>query len=143
LDFSLAIWKESPDAGDTSVTAGKNIEAAKVTQIFNTTVYGGAANLVGSATESQITFNVTTNDFASLENVLRANSVSEQDITDLKAALEGDPPAKSAGRFGPKVSRWVAKMVGKACDGSWGIAIGAAGKLLAEAISRYYGLQQN
>jgi len=141
LDFSLAIWKENPDAGATSMRPGKDIEPTRVSQIFNTTVYGGAANLVGTANESQITFDVTTNDLSSLERVLRANNVSEQDIAELKTALEEDPPATSAGRFGPKVSAWVSRMVGKTCEGGWGIAIGAAGKLLADAISRYYGLQ--
>lgn len=139
LDFSLAIWKEYPDAGSNLSKADKNIEPAKVTQIFNTTVYGGAANLVGTASESQIIFDVTTNDLSSLERVLRANNVSDQDISELKVALQEDPPAKAEGRFGPRVSTWVSKMVGKACEGGWGISIGAAGKLLAEAISRYYG----
>ena len=141
LDFSLAIWKEDPDVGSTLSKTGKDIEPAKVTQIFNTTVYGGTANLVGTAGESQITFDVTTNDLSSLESVLRANNVSDQDISELKAALQEDPPAKVKGRFGPRVSAWVSKMVGKACEGGWGISIGAAGKLLADAISRYYGHQ--
>jgi len=141
LDFSLAIRKEYPDAGSNLSKAGNNIEPTKVTQIFNTTVYGGAANLVGTASESQIIFDVTTNDLLSLERVLIANNVSDEDISELKAALQDDPPAKLQGRFGPRVSGWISKMVGKACEGSWGISIGAAGKLLADAISRYYGLQ--
>lgn len=114
---------------------------ARVSQIFNTTVYGGAANLVGTAEDSQVIFDVTTNDLSTLERVLSANSVSRQDITELEVALEEDPPPTSPSRFGPKVSAWLSKMVGKACDGSWGISVGAAGKLLADAITRYYGLQ--
>jgi hypothetical protein len=140
LDFSLAIWKEDPDAGTATPKAGQDLKPARVTQIFNTTVYGGAANVVGTATESQITFTVTTNDLPSLEKYLRENDVPDDDITSLKEALREDPPIKGD-RFGPKVSAWVSKMVGKACDGGWGISIGAAGKLLADAISRYYGLQ--
>ena len=141
LDFSLAIWKENPNAGAASTRPGKDIEPARVSQIFNTTVYGGAANLVGTASESQITFDVTTNDLSSLEQVLRARNVPEQDITELKTALQEESLPTVTGRFGPRVSAWVSRMVGKACDGSWGIGIGAAGKLLADAISRYYGLQ--
>ena len=142
LDFSLAIWKEDPDAGNGTLTGeDKKMEPSRVTQIFNTTVYGGAASLVGTANDSQVSFDVTTNDLSSLESLLRATMVSEEDITELKEALQSDPRPTLPGRFGPKVSAWVSKMFGKACDGSWGIAIGAAGKLLADAISRYYGLQ--
>ena len=38
LDFAVAVWKESPQAGDSNSEPTANIEAKKVTQIFNTTV---------------------------------------------------------------------------------------------------------
>lgn len=114
-------------------------EPAKVSQTFNTTVYG-AANLVGVVSDSQVTFNVAANELISLKQLLRSNKVSERDITELLTALQEDPRPTSTERFGPNVSSWVSKMIRKSCEGSWGVAIGAAGKLLADAISRYYGL---
>ena len=61
LDFSLAIWKEAPTAGETEQSPGEQkLKTKKVTQIFNTTVYGGSANLVGTATESKVVFNIVT-----------------------------------------------------------------------------------
>ncbi len=95
----------------------------------------------GPPNDSQITFDVKTNDFVSVERILRQNNVSEDDVGTLKIALQDDTPPTSPGRFGRKVSAWISGMVRKACEGTWGIAVGAAGKLLAEAISRYYGLQ--
>src|SRR5262249_53316033 len=49
LDFALAISKEAPTAGETGNTESEPLDSGRVTQIFNTTVYGGAANVVGSA----------------------------------------------------------------------------------------------
>lgn len=84
MDFSLAVWKEYPDAGDMiKMQSGRDIELSRVTQIFNMIVYG-------SITNSQITFNVTDNDFSSLRDVLCQHEVSETDIKELQAALEVD-----------------------------------------------------
>jgi hypothetical protein len=141
LDFSLAIWKENPNAGDTSTHSGKAIEPARVTQIFNTTVYGGAANLIGNAPDSRITFNLITNDFSSLEDALLRNGISKEDVEDLRAALEADTRPASKERFGPRVSAWISGMMKKAAEGSWSVTISVAGNLLAKAISKYYGFQ--
>jgi hypothetical protein len=42
--------------------------------------------------------------------------------------------------FGQRVLSWIANMTKKAADGSWAIGLEAAGHLLAQAISQYYGL---
>jgi hypothetical protein len=52
LDSALAIWKENPTAGDSPNCSKRPIEESKVTHIFNTTVYGGSANVVGAANET-------------------------------------------------------------------------------------------
>jgi AbiTii len=141
LDFAIAVEKEDPTAGEKQdKTASQQIEPAKVNQIFNLTVYGGAANVVGAATESNITINIGTKDFSALGQLLIEKGVSSTDIADLKAALDSDPTPLNPEGFGPKVSSWVGKMVGKAAAGSWNIGLGAAGNLLAQAIAKYYGL---
>ena len=66
--------------------------------------------------------------------------VTSVDISELKAAVDTDPQPVSKDAFGIKVSQWIAKMVQKAADGSWNVAVGAAGGLLAQAIAKYYGL---
>ena len=140
LDFALAIWKEEPMVGEIANQTGGGLKSTKVTQIFNTTVYGGSANLVGSASDATIEFNVNCNDFESLERLLSAKLVSDEDIKDLREALQKDTRPTSKQGFGPSVSSWVARMMEKAANGSWKIGIGAAGTLLAQAISKYYGL---
>ena len=139
LDFSLAIWKEYPNAGESNSNALGSLSPNKVTQIFHTTVHSGTANLVGTANNSSIAFNITSNDFDALSRVLENNGVSEKDIAELKTAVLEDEPPQSPSQFGPKVSSWIAGMIQKASEGTWGVAIGAAANLLAEAISKFYG----
>lgn len=140
LDFAIALWKESPTAGEPASSSTRSLEPSKVTQIFNTTVYGGAANLVGTAHDSSITFDIVINDFASLARVLKEKGIADSDIKELQAAINSDPRPTEKERFGPKVSSWIAKMMKKAADGGWDIGISVAGTLLAQAIAKYYGL---
>lgn len=140
LDLSLAVWKEEPTAGESTITSSSSIKPSRVTQIFNTTVYGGSANLLGAANSSLVSFNVQQNNIPSLENALRENDVPQEDIDCLKAALEEDERPVEQDKFGPKVSSWIAGMVKKAAEGGWAVSIGTAGGLLAQVISKFYGL---
>ena len=140
LDFSLTLWKENPTAGETSSTVKQSLSPDKITQIFNTTVHGGTANLLGTANHSSVEFNVMPDDFKSVCHVLKSNGASAEDITELEKALVEDKRPQSPDQFGPKVSSWIARMMRKASDGTWNIGIGAAGELLADVISRFYGL---
>ncbi|MFG6458246.1 hypothetical protein [Roseateles sp. BYS96W] len=139
LDFAIEIWKLDPKAGELGTQASP-IGAQRVTQIFNTTVYGGSANLVGSAESSTVTFHIGVQDIDSLRMVLTANAVQDTDIQDLEAALSSDPQPTASNQYGPKVTAWIAGMMSKAASGSWAIGLGAAGNLLASAIAKYYGL---
>ena len=140
LDFALAVWKEEPTAGEPSSRADSVIEPSQVTNIFNTIVSGGSASFVGSANDSSVEFTIVQNDFATLKRVLSAKGVSDQDIDELKTALDTDELPTKGGGFGTKVSSWIAGMTKKAADGSWGIGLGAAGSLLARVIGKYFGL---
>lgn len=100
--------------------------------------------ILGSVTQSNVTQNLAINiskgDVDALCSVLAKSGVSEIDLHGLRDAVKSDPEPSSKQSFGKKVSGWIAKMVGKAASGSWDIGVGAAGNLLAEAISKYYGL---
>jgi hypothetical protein len=139
LDFALALWKENPSAGDTGSTAPK-IEPAKVNQIFNTTVYGGPATVVGSAAHSTLSFDIMVNDIAGLERALRDAGINSSDVAELKEAIASDPTPRDMRSLGPRVRDWIANMTTKAAKGAWDVGIEAAGGILAAAISRYYGI---
>ena len=141
LEFVLAVWKEDPDAGETEGPAASSLASERATQIFfNTVVRGGSVSLVGAVDASTVTFNVATGDWSSLERVLADHGLTEEDLTELQAAIEADPAPRDQHAFGPKVSAWIAAATGKAASGAWKIGLGAAGSLLAQTIARYYGL---
>jgi hypothetical protein len=82
---------------------------------------------------------ITKGDFATLSNFLSESGIEKKDIDELKTVIDIDNPKAEKREFGNKVKLWVTKMIGKAMDNSWKIGLGAAGKLLADAIEIYYG----
>lgn len=141
LDFTLAIAKEAPGLGNEVQGSDSGIKNERVSQIFNTIVYGGAANLVGSAHQSNVHFQIGIKDFDSLQRLLEEKGVQPAELVELKSALESEDLKNPEAGFGPKVSAWIAKMMQKAADGSWKIGLGAGGNLLARAIAKYYGFE--
>ena len=143
LDFTLALWTVNPGAGEIISNDREPISPDKVMQIvnqtFNTTIHGGTANLLGAANNSSIEFNIVSGDFESVRLVLKNNGLSEEDIAELREALVEDGSPQSSSQFGPKVSSWIGRMIEKAACGTWNIAVGAAGNILAEILSKYYG----
>ncbi|CAN0620181.1 AbiTii domain-containing protein [Burkholderia multivorans] len=142
LDFALNLQGELGDVADDNVTeAAKGIDAAGM---FASAVFGDNTTVViGSSNETTITNTVTKGDFTALANAFKAMGVSETDLAELQVAVENDDPNDVAEtmQFGPKVKAWMGKMSVKAIDGAWGIGIGAAGNLLADALGRYYGIK--
>ena len=140
LDFALELWKEYPMAGNSASQDNTAIESAKVTQIFNMTITGGVATIVGSMERSSVTVNVVARDMESLKKALAESGVNSEDFAELERALKADPQPEEPSKFGAGVASWIGKMVGKAADGSWQIGVAVAGQLLANAITKFYGL---
>ncbi|AYY59867.1 hypothetical protein [Burkholderia multivorans] len=142
LDFALNLQGELGDvAEDNMKEAAKGVDAAGM---FASAVFGDNATVViGSNNETTITNTVTKGDFTALAKAFKDTGVSETDVDELKAAIDGDNPGTvtETKQFGPKVKAWMAKMSQKAIDGAWSIGIGAAGNLLADALGRYYGIK--
>lgn len=94
----------------------------------------------GSSVTQNNSQRITTDDFSTLARHLTEKGVSDEDVQELEHAVRHDPKPQSPTEFGPKVSAWVGKMVGKAAGGSWEIGIATAGGFLANALSKYYGV---
>lgn len=138
LEFVLAIARDSaPEHGLEQTTA---ISAARVTQIFQTTIYGGIANVASTGNSTLISIVITPNDFQGLRSVLAARGIQAADLAELEQAVATEPAVQTPTQFGPKVGQWIAKMCGKAATGAWEISLNAAGELLATALSKYYGI---
>ena len=93
----------------------------------------------GSSVNQTNSQQITAADFSSLARYLAKNGVSQEDVEDLECALREDPKPITSDAFGPKVSNWIGKMMGKAAGGGWQIGVAAAGGFLANALGKFYG----
>lgn len=138
LNFALEIEVQNPDAGEAPANSTP-IAQANVSQIFNTYVYGNAANVSsGNGNSQSAQFTINKGDLKSLEKSLTSQGVEKEDVAELKTAIKSDAPP-SGDSFGPKVSSWIGKMVMKAADGTWKVGTAVAANLLSTAIKSYYG----
>lgn len=122
-----------------SISKKPLLKIRKMSQtIINTS---GNGNVVNTGDQNTIIADITINkgDRNALEHHLAAYNIESSDIQELTSIIDQDNPVTEEKKFGEKVNSWIKKMLGKAVDGSWKIAINAAGKLLTDAITSYYG----
>ena len=77
-------------------------------------------------------------DKASLIAYLDSAGIDRDALAELENAITQDGDRREK-RFGEHVKSWIGKMIVKAVDGTWKIALNTAPRLLQEALSRYYG----
>lgn len=140
MDFSLAVWKEYPEAGQGLRTSQPTTETAKITNIVNATIYGGSNQVIASALNSDISMAVTPYDFASLRRVLSESGVPDPEIDALEIAVTEESVLGEKGEFGPKVAAWLGNALTKASRDLWGVGVNVGTSLLTSALMRYYGL---
>jgi hypothetical protein len=93
----------------------------------------GVVNIIGGDVNTQ---NIDVKN-QELTNTLKAQGVLVEDIAELLEILKSDNQDSEKQEFGVKTGSWMKKMISKAQDGTWAIGVGAAGKLLADAIKGY------
>ncbi len=141
LSFALAIEAELP-GGSEEALEESTISEEKVSQVFQTHIYGDVGSLAQASSRfAQIgEVRIGHNDFESLKAFLTKYRVEDVDIEDLKEALDADANDGVADRIGPQSSSWIGNMVEKASSGAWGVATSVAAHVLTDAISQYLGL---
>ncbi|EKK5245928.1 hypothetical protein ACI00O_003600 [Cronobacter sakazakii] len=143
LDFLLELsYKLDEIHGDSMVDKAKKVDAAA---IFSNAIFGPNTT-INFGNDNNITINNIINkfDFEALKNELRSNSISDEDIEELRISLVeddriGNKPEKS---YGPHVSSWFAKMISKAADSTWNISVSAATTVLTTALNQYFGFNR-
>ncbi|MGR5146783.1 hypothetical protein ACQKP8_09595 [Photobacterium alginatilyticum] len=142
LDWALQLEADGV-IGDGISFSNEEKEKAQVAQ-QHIHIGGNFQGVLGNTENSTITqtqeMNVSPGDFNQLADVLGKHGVQFSDITDLQQAITEDGDVDASKGFGQKVSGWIGKMVGKAADGSWNMAVAAAGNILGAAINGYYGI---
>lgn len=140
LNWSLQL-EEDGILGEGMKFSEKEKKAAMSVNNFNIQNMQGVVGTISGGTVNQNNqMNITEYDFESLAKYLMENKVGYTDIQKLEAAIQADPKPKNSKKLGVNVSEWIANMMGKAANGSWEIGIATAGTLLAESISKFYGI---
>jgi hypothetical protein len=102
---------------------------------------GILGNVSGSSVSQDLNMSIQMSDFKSLAEFLRAKDISAEDISELEKAIKDDHKPESPKSLGKRVSGWIGKMIAKAASGAWDIGVQAAGTILTNAISMYYGFK--
>ncbi|MCA8285743.1 AbiTii domain-containing protein [Burkholderia vietnamiensis] len=140
LEFVLNLQDKVGDIPEKDLkTAAKGINTQ---EMFNSAVFGANATIiVGNQNTATITNNVDKGDFNKLKAILQDAGIGSGDVQALNQAIQEDRDAPEQTKaFGPKVAAWIGSMIQKAATGGWNVGVGAAGNLLASAISSYYGI---
>jgi hypothetical protein len=113
---------------------------ARITQIFNQTIYGSVSN-VGHAGTVSTSSHVVLGNLQSLNTALKAAGVEEGDIKNLNSALAADEKTGSVAgaTFGKNVSSWLGEMVKKSLQGSIKIGTDVITGVITDQINKYTG----
>lgn len=140
LNWSLQLEEDGIVGKGLKFTAKEKETAMSVNHFNIQNMQGVVGNVSGGTINQNNQLNIKKTDFDSLAKHLAENNVSFSDIQNLKDAIEIDPVPTEPNKLGEKVSSWIGSMVGKAASGSWDIGVATAGTMLAESISKFYGL---
>lgn len=142
LDWSMRL-EEDGVLGEGLKFSEKEKEKVAAMSVNNFNIQnmqGVAGNISGGTINQNNQMNIQPKDFDSLAKHLMQNKVEFSDIQALQGAIESDPTPSEPNKLGSNVSGWIGNMIGKAANGSWDVSIAVAGTLLAEAITKFYGL---
>lgn len=140
LEFMLSLEQEFGVEADITILSKNN---QTITHIMNTTINNsGDGAVINNGDNNNIEANITVNqgNKDALKTKLIEEKVTVNDAEELIKIIDKSTPV-SKDNFGEPVNNWVQTMIGKALNGSWQVAIGAAGNILAQAIQAYYGLK--
>jgi hypothetical protein len=136
LNFMLTLEKEFGNESKIKDLKDKN---SAINYIMNTTI-NGDGNLVNTGDNASIeaVIHIQKADKNGLANVLRSNGIDETDISALLEIVDKDvPPEKN--KYSKGVAEWMTRLLNKSIAGSWQVGIGAAGGIIADALSAYFG----
>lgn len=141
LEFSIKLEQQGILGEDWEFTE----EEKRMTQNINYHIgnIGNMSNHNDNSTINQTSINnvnIVKGDFNSLASNLRSHGVEEADIQELQTIIDVTPLPQSPNEYSPNLKAWIAKMVTKSIDGTWQVAVGAAGSLLATGLQQYFGI---
>lgn len=143
LELTIELEKSVPEAKD--ITFGKSVEnheeKDQIQQISQQIIYGNVSTAVTGGAGASISIEVNERDNASLIESLVHEGIPKADASELAQIMEAEQPSSPEEPFGTKAKSWIANNLSKAAEGTWGVGISVATKVLTEAAMKYYGLK--
>ena len=135
LDFVLEMQKLEAASNDEN---GDGAETEAARDAINIIIRGDNNSVVAAGGNIwQEIAPVQQGDLDSLVAHLQGHQVPDEDIQELRNAVNSEPTTTDGG-FGPNVRAWLGGMVSKAVSGAWQVASEEATTTLVNAISAYY-----
>jgi len=141
LGFVLDIERENPEAGDGAV-GGEPVPRDRVTQIFNTNIYGGSnVWAAGSSDVTQSPTQITVGDWNALREALAAIGLPDEDIQDLRSAVDHDRAAGAdLSSETSQVKGWLGRTTVRLASGALAVTSNdAAGGIIAGLVLGFLG----
>lgn len=143
--LELTIELERSVSGATHVAFGTSSaekkDAEQVQQISQQIIYGNVSTAVAGGAGSQIAVAVNERDGESFIKHLVESGIPEKDASELAEIISTEEPSSVEEPFGQKAKNWLGSNLKKAAEGTWGVGVSVATKVLTEAAMKYYGLK--
>lgn len=140
LSMVLEIEAEYPSAGE--IEGATPISEGKVSQIFNTNIYGGQVGNLAAGSPGAVQSvrdQVVQGDLESLKNYLGSIGVERTDVAELVDALDADRASGQSG-MGSGVAGWLGKLGQKAKKAGSDASVQIATGLATQAILTFLGI---
>tara|TARA_Y100001934_G_scaffold102320_1_gene125878 strand:+ start:854 stop:1774 length:921 start_codon:yes stop_codon:yes gene_type:complete len=143
LELTLELEKSVPGAMHVAFgeTKENKAETEQVQQISQQIIYGNVSTAVAGGAGSKIAVGINERDNTSFVDHLVKNGIPKGDATELAELMAEEEPVSEEEPFGEKAKGWVAGNLKKAAEGTWGVGLSVATKVLTEAAMKYYGLK--
>ena len=143
LDFTLKLEKSVPSSTDISFASSRLSEesdSAKATQIYQSTIYGNPTFISG-VEGSQFSISIGERDVSALRKCLVDAGIPSPNASALAEIMASEEPNSKEDPFGEKAKSWLADNLGRAVDGTKGLAKSVAVNVLTEVALKFYGLK--
>lgn len=145
LNFVLEIESEAPDAGEAPINKPP-LPQEKVTQVFNTTIYGNVSNIAEGSTNvtQSSTLQVFKCDFESLRKQLLELDVPSTEIDELETVIKKDDKNEVIKNksLGEGVTSWLGNLITKSAKGTIPVLQNFSANMITKAILVYYGIDE-
>jgi hypothetical protein len=139
VQFALEIEAENPDAGE-AAHGTVPVPEATVTNIFNSTIYGGQNTIAGAGRDTTVSVSHTRVDavWPELQARLAELGVPEPDLDELAVALksDGDPTTE----LGPATQSWLSQLTAKVASGSIALGQSVSVELIVHELLKAFGV---